>query len=237
MKKLIYNIAILSLVSVALFNCEENEDFVFENKDGIYFNVQDSLYYSFIGNFDESSIVEIPINIMGDAADMDRSYKVIVDEANTNAQEDLHYKALDDSYTFGADKFTDYLNLTVYNRDAALETENRYITLKIIPSDDFDLGYSDKLELKVYITNQIIKPSYWDVFLDLYFGEYSKVKHNIAISIMGHNFPLLEEEALNEDNGYSYSYWQIQGRITAQYFIDNEVYDENGNRIFPWPVF
>lgn len=237
MKKLTYYIAVISITLVTAVSCENTQDFVYDDKDSVYFDVTDSLYYSFTGNFEETTTINIPIKVMGDASDMDRSFKVIIDEANTTAQEGLHYKALEDSYTFGADLFTDYLSLEVYNKDDALLTQNRLITLKLEPTDDFNLGYSSKRELKVYITNQIIRPSYWDNFLDLYFGEYSRVKHNIAISIMGHDFPLLEEEALNQDNGYSYSYWQIQGRATAQYFIENEVYDENGNLILPWPVF
>jgi hypothetical protein len=237
MKKLIFNITMLSLVLVAFFSCDNTSDFVYNEKDAVYFSVSDSIYYSFIGNLENSNTIEIPINIMGDASSMDRTYKVIVDQENTTAQVGLHYKALDESYTFGADLFTDNLSLEVYKTDPALETEDRVITLQLVASDDFDLGYTDKLELKVYITNQIIKPSYWDNFLDLYFGEYSKVKHNIAISIMGHDFPYLESEAISTDAGYGYGYWTVQGRITSQYFVENEVYDENGARIYPWPVY
>ncbi|MBD0837013.1 DUF4843 domain-containing protein [Aestuariibaculum suncheonense] len=236
MKKLIFNIITLGLVMAAVFSCD-NDEFVYHEKDGVYFNVTDSVYYSFKGKTTSSDTLKIPVKIMGDVSDLDRSFKVMIDQENTTAEEGIHYKALDETYTFSANKFTEDLELVVYKDDPALLTEDRIIALKLLPTNDFNLGYTDKIELKVYITNQIIKPSYWDDFLDLYFGEYSKVKHNMAITVMGHDFPYLRSEAISVTAGYGYGYWQSQGRATVTYFIENEVYDENGNRIYPWSVF
>ncbi len=71
--------------------------------------------------------------------------------------------------------------------------------------------------------------------LALYFGVYSKVKHNISIKLLGHDFPLTLTQAINEP--YSFGYWSVAGRAVCQYVIENEVYDEDGNRIMPWSTF
>ena len=61
------------------------------------------------------------------------------------------------------------------------------------------------------ITNQLVKPAYWDMPLALYFGEYSKVKHQRCILLMGHDFPLTKEELIGWGGLNYYSYWMQQG--------------------------
>jgi hypothetical protein len=69
--------------------------------------------------------------------------------------------------------------------------------------------------------------------LVIYYGPYSRVKHDICIALQGHDFPeTLQQFAAPP---YSIGYWMSQGRIAAKYFTDNIVYDENGNQILSWP--
>lgn len=239
MKKYIYITSILIFIIASLSSCD-NDNMVFHEKNGLYFVTEkgvDSIYYSFLGRTIEMDTLNIPIEVMGVATDNDRNYKIEIDNELTTAEEGLHYKKLSESYVFGANKFKDYFKLIVSQEDPALTTEDKIITLKIIASDDFDPGYKDRATLKIYVTNKLIKPSYWDELLFIYFGEYSKVKHELAIGIMGHDFPSLMSEATSDSGEYGYSYWMIQGRALASYIIDNEVFDENGNKIYPWPVF
>lgn len=237
MKKYVLSISVLVLIMSFFYNCEK-DNLIFDQKDGIYFvkeNANDSIYYSFIGKLEETQVLQIPIRVMGDASDTDRTYKMEVDLENTTAQEGLHYEKLKDEYIFKAGNFSDNFEIVLSNQDPLLETESRVITLNFLPSKDFDLGYTDKTSIKVYITNQLIKPNYWDNLLFRYFNVYSKVKHNIAINIMGHDFPPTRGQAISSP--YGYVYFANKGRVLADYFSKNEVYDENGNRIYTWPPF
>lgn len=230
--------SVLVFLIASLYSCD-NDNMVFHEKNGLYFETDkevDSIYYSFLGRTLDLDTLNIPVVVMGSAMDKNRNYKVEVVQNLTTAKEGLHYKKLSESYVFGANKFKDYFQMVVSQEDPDLTMEDKIITLKIVESDDFDTGYKDRTTLKIYITNKLIKPSYWDNFLFIFFGEYSKVKHELAIGLMGHDFPFLMSEATSPSAEHGITYWMIQGRALASYIIDNEVFDENGNKIYPWPV-
>lgn len=124
------------------------------------------------------------------------------------------------------------MNVPIYiSEQPDLETETVSLDFSIVEDEVFSIGYIDRNRIRYFITNQLIKPSYWDSTLDLYFGEYSKVKHQVCVDIMGIDFPL------KEDDDSDYGYWMRVGRTAAMYFALNEVYDENGNRIETWDPF
>ena len=230
---------LLILFAVSAFlSCQKNEDLIFDSKPGLYFALEDdidSLTYSLLGNISDKDTVRIPVKIMGNALNYDGNFRVQVVASGTTAQVGQHYTALNDSYVFEAGKFMQDFEIEVSKSDPDLETQSKSITLQILESDDFSVGYTKSSVLKLIITNQIIKPSYWAMPMALYFGEYSKVKHNIIIKILGHDFPLTFSQAINPP--YSFGYWSVAGRATCQYVIENDVYDENGNKIMPWSTF
>ena len=240
MIKLIFKSSLVALLLVMFSSCEQDVN-NFAGKEGIYFNATDgsidSLYFSFLGKISDVDTINIPVKVMGNALSTDGTYKVVIDEEKTTAVEGVHYKKLEESYVFPANKFGTDFKLIVNRDDPALLTEDRMIALKLIPSENFDLGYSNRVNLRVFITNRLIKPSYWDTYLYIYFGEYSKVKHNIAINIQGHDFPVLESEAKSAAKGFGSTYWMVQGRAVCNYIIQNDVNDENGNKIYPWNVY
>ena len=86
-----------------------------------------------------------------------------------------------------------------------------------------------RVKMRLMITNQLVKPAYWDMPLALYFGEYSKVKHQRCILLMGHDFPLTKEELIGWGGLNYYSYWMQQGRVVCEYYATHTEYDEDGN--------
>lgn len=229
---------ILILSILALFACEKNEKLIFDSKPGLYFALEDdvdSLQYSLLGSLSDSDTVRIPLKIMGDALSYDARYKVTVVAEGTTAEVGKHYSPLSDSYIIEAGEFVKDFEIEILKADPALETESRAIVLRLVETDDFTIGYTKGSNVKLIITNQIIKPSYWDMPFSLYFGEYSKVKHNVIINILGHDFPLTLSQAFRAP--YSSGYWMVAGRAACQYFIENDVNDESGKKILPWSTF
>lgn len=223
---------------MTLFSCQKNESLIFDSKPGLYFGFEDdvdSLTFSMLGSITDRDTVRIPLKIMGNAINYDGKFKLEVVESATTAQVGKHYTALSNSYIFEAGIFVKDFELEVFKSDPDLEKESKSITLKIIESEDFGIGYTKNSIIKIMITNQIVKPVYWDMPLALYFGAYSKVKHNLIINILGHDFPLTLDQAINPP--YSFSYWMVGGRAVCQYVIENDVYDENNNKIMPWVTF
>lgn len=233
MKNLI-STAFIFLVITAI-SCKKNEIIKYQEKPAVYFtNLPDgdSLVYSFIGKTVTTDTLYLDMKLLGDNLLSAKKYKVEVNEAMTTAEAGVHYKILDDFYTFPAAVFATKLPVIIYNTDESLKTKSVSLTLTIKSTEELNTGYPTKINAHIVITNQLIKPSYWNGLLVIFYGEYSKVKHTICIQLQGHDFPVTQNLAM--DPPYGIAYWMSYGRVAAKYFTDNVVYDENGNRILPW---
>lgn len=216
---------IISLI-IVLSSCSENERLTYNDKSAVYFNA-DSIVFSFTMVKDDSAVMDIPVRLLGLQSENERKIFVRVTE-NSSAVEGKDYKSLNDYYILPANNYEMSIPLTLMcNTD--LDTQHKVLELELLASDDFDIAFPSKAVYKISFTNQLIEPSYWDDKLYNYFGEYSKVKHQVCVDIMGHDFPL------KFDNNYQY-YMRI-GRAAALYFTINKVEDENGELIQPWDPF
>lgn len=236
LKKMKINILYIGIFLITCIGCKRNEIALYAEKPALYFtNItdQDSVMYSFAGKSLETDTIYIDLKLLGSKLNQDLKYKVQVNPANTSAIESLHFKKLADYYFFPSQVFDSKLPLIIYNKDEELANRSVRISLDIISTDDIDAGYPNRTTATIVVTNQLIKPNYWDNLLFIYYGPYSKVKHEICIRLQGHDF--VETLELAGQPPYSFGYWMSQGRVAAKYFTDNVVYDENKNQILPWP--
>ena len=221
-------------LAVSAMSCETDR-ITYSEKDALYFDLEnetDSIYFSLAGTLGDTDTLKIPVQVLGNIADSNRQYRVSVDASQTTAEEGLHYEKLPEYYEFPANEIEGFMEIVLSKTDTSLNSIDKVLALSIEESDDFAPGFTEKANLKVYFTNKLVKPDYWDFPLVFYFDEYSKAKHEIAISVMGHDFPPTLAEATTAP--YSYTYWAIQGRAVCSYIIENEPVDENGNKIQPW---
>lgn len=237
MKPSIITIAIVYLLILAS-GCSKNEMIVYEEKPSVYFSEisnEDSLVYSFAGKTIASDTIYLDLKLLGNKLKANKKYKIQVNDAGTTAKESLHYKKIEEFYSFPVDEFATKLPIIVYNTDPALANKSVALSLSIVSTDELNKGYPTNTTAHIIITNQLVKPIYWDDLLIIYYGEYSKVKHEICIRLQGHDFS--PTQAIATAPPYSYAYWMSYGRVAAKYFADNVVYDENDNRIMPWAAF
>lgn len=233
--KTLINTSLLFLVVISFSNCEKNEIIKYNEKPAVYFsnlNDDDSLVYSFVGKSVTTDTLYLDMKLLGEKLPSAKKYKVHVNEAMTTAKVSVHYKKMDDFYTFPAGTFDAKLPVIIYNTDELLKTKSVMLTLTLESTGELNTGYPTKINAHIVITNQLIKPNYWDGLLVIFYGEYSKVKHKICIELQGHDFPPTQDDAFNPP--YGISYWMSYGRVASKYFTDHIVYDENGNRIMPW---
>jgi Domain of unknown function (DUF4843) len=229
-------IVLIVIASLALFSCSQNERMLYEEKPAVYFadmsNEADSVVFTFTTTAEDEATVNLKVTLLG-ALYEDRMYSVVVNPGST-AKEGVHYEALQEEYTYTAGKTSVNLPIRVmYNSD--LDNNIVVLSVSLVANDQMDVGYPDKLTARIMLTNQLVKPSYWDSLLSFYFGEYSKVKHQILTDIMGHDFPATKAETEYYGDEYSiYGYWMHAGREAAEYFAKHTVYDENGNVIATW---
>ena len=135
--------------------------------------------------------------------------------------------------------YRDFINAFGEQPKESDELDDKIVTLALTlePDDGLTLAYTDRVHVRILITNQLIRPSYWDMPLSLYFGPYSKAKHQKCIEIMGHDFPLKEEDLMDYNGVSGYSYWMRAGRQVCNYYATHTEYDENGDLIAPWDPF
>lgn len=208
------------LIGFSLWGCQENERMLYEEKPAVYFSTvteKDSISYSFASGLKDEDVVSIPVRIIGTSIDKERTIAVEVDPVST-AKEGVHYKDLSKSVALKAGDVEANVKITVMNKD--LEKGDVKLILNLKPSDDFDLGYTGSLKAKLVITDQLVKPSYWDMPLSLYYGTYSKAKHRLCIQLQGFDFP----EAMDYSIVTSYMSY---GRIVYNYLVQTPIWDED----------
>lgn len=202
-----------------LAGCQENDRMIYEEKPAVYFSSvteEDSISYSFAAGLTNEDVVNIPIRIIGEQVSYERKIALYADPSST-AVEGVQYKELPTEVTLPAGDVETNIPVTVMNNE--LENGDVRLIINLKSNDDFDLGYSGQLRAKLVITNQLVKPSYWDMPLKLYYGEYTKAKHQLCIQIQGFDFP--------EKLDYNYvTEYMSYGRLVYNYLLKTPIWDE-----------
>lgn len=221
MKKLLITVSFSVALGLAFVGCEENERMVYSSPCAVYFSEttsEDSLQYSFASGLKEIDTVSIPVKIIGEKVPYLRHIQVEVDKSST-AQENLHYNLSSTVVPLPAGEVKTDVEVVVFDKDKSLEHESVELLLHLRANDDFVLGFPEQLSARLIITKQLIKPSYWDMPLSLYYGSYTKAKHRLCIQVQGFDFP----ETFNLDKvGDFISY----GRMVYNSLLRNPLWDE-----------
>lgn len=231
MKKIVI---LISLLTLGLVSCSENERMIYNDKVALYFGnatSKDSVNFSFTMTKELQAELFVTVKIMGQTATADRAFQ-LASAPSTTAIEGVHYKKLEDHYIIPANRTIATIPITLL-KTGDLDDHTFKLDLVILPNNDFKLGYDDYQLFQIRTTNMLVKPSYWASPLEMYFGVYSKVKHQKCIDIMGHDFELVKDS--NPD--HSVQYYMRQGRELATYFALNPTLDENGDLIETWSPF
>lgn len=220
------------------YACSENDRMVYDSKPSVYFadlnSGADSVVYSFTATPKMKDTVYFKVKLLGFTS-IDREYRVKINPEST-AEVGVHYEALKGMYIYPAGKEFVLLPICIM-KSPDLDTSIVTLSFRLETTEYLDAEYLNQISGRLIVTNQQVKPEYWDTLFYLYFGEYSKVKHRICAIIMGHDFPLTKEETLGWGGLSYYAYWMHAGRDAAAYFAENEVYDENGRKIEAWEPF
>ena len=229
MKKLKYIFFSLCVTVLTLGACTKNERLIFNEKQSLYFTDftdTDSLIYSFTMTEENIDTINVNITLLGQPLKEDTPYSVTV-LPNSTAKEGIHYKPFVDNYIIKKGTVETTLPIIVQKSEDLL-TSTVELAIQIKHNEIFGEAFIHKNLFRLQITNQLIQPSYWNNLLNFYFGDYSKVKHQKCIDIMGHDFPILLSQIID------YGYYMRAGRKAASYFAENKTLDENGQTISVW---
>lgn len=219
MKKIYLHSLWMALLLLGTVSCQENERMIYAEKAAVYFSSvteKDSISYSFAAGLTDEDVVSIPVKIIGEQVSYDRKIALSVDPAST-AEEGTQYKNLPTELVLPAGAVETNINITVMNN--RLDEGDVKLILNLKTNDDFDLGYEGQHKAKLIITNQLVKPSYWDMPLSLYYGSYTKAKHQLCIQIQGFDFPAEMDYAYVSD-------YMSYGRLVYNYLLKTPLWDE-----------
>ena len=203
----------------------------------------DSLNYTFVDKNSSVTMdtVWLPVRIAGYTAGQDRPIKLVVASAGTTAIAGTHYKLL--NYVMPKDSFQTSLGVVLI-RDPSLQDTSVVLNLQLQPSTDFpvlmkdtlmgDGDYYSRNNIRIIITDRLIKPSNWDTYLVNFFGAYSEVKFRFIAGVLGvSSFPNTGPNALK------YPQLQYYQTVVRNALIDynaahGPLIDENGSPVtFP----
>jgi len=191
----IYLLTIL-IATVGLSACEKGLE-PYHGDSSVYFrnnkvNAVDSGFLTF-GFSDPSvrdSVISIPVSAMGMTSTSDRPFKLVVNDSST-ARAGVHYEALSGtSIPAGAVATTIKLKLL---RTSDMQTAPVSIILQLLPNEHFQTsvgsfsngsGKSSATRFKLWITDIMTKPKYWDAG---YMGGFSRKKVYLTASVLGLN--------------------------------------------------
>ena len=221
MKKILNVIGVSVTLGLLFTGCEENERMLYSAPSAVYFSEmtsEDSLQYSFASGLKEMDTVSIPLMIIGEKVSYPRQIQVEVDASST-AQENVHYKLSSTVIKLPAGEVNAAVPVVVMDNDESLEFGSVVLVLNLKANEDFVLGFPEQLSARLIITKQLVKPSYWEMPLSLYYGRYSKAKHRLCIQVQGFDFP----ESFDMDKvGDFISY----GRMVYNSLLRNPLWDE-----------
>ena len=222
------------LFSAMVCACDDSNEKMYSGDSTLYLDLSstelDSVVCSFVGTSENRKLLNIPVEITGYSAPVDRSFGLRVDEENTTAVAGKHYEALLDQYVLEKDAYGVNIPVTIlYSGD--LDSVIVRLVLELVPGSGFSAGIPYRQKVTISISNQLPEVVYWDAIYRPYFGEYRKVKHRYMLSE-------LKLERLEDSVDFYYSMddklWTAYGLHMNNYFAEHEIYDEYGNLIEPW---
>ncbi len=137
----------------------------------------DSIVYSFALYPDqEEGIVEIPFKLVGLASGQAREVKVEVVKEETTAKENDNFVV--ETSELPADSIKATLKIRV-KKTSELEDKDLVVKFRLGSNDYFAAAPVDENMYRIVLTNRLTKPKGWP------FGDYSRVKHQFVIQILG----------------------------------------------------
>lgn len=143
-------------------------------KDGIYFILQDSFEYKFNSvNLQDSMQVGAEIHLLGLPQDYDREIEVELIDSLTTAVKDIHFR-FENKAILKAGELETRVSLTFYRtRDPELYTKRLCVGYRVKENEYFRLvpGMVSPTFRAILITEQVARPIWWS---NTYLGPYSE---------------------------------------------------------------
>lgn len=162
-------------------SCKKDEITSFSANSAVNF-IGKTVDYSFLGNPENEYIQEVPVEIIGDAADHDREFNVVVvnDESTTAAVD--QYQIIGGIIKAG--EFKGKLSVKLINSDELNATKVN-LKVRLVDSEDFRAGNVETREFIIGWTNLIVLPTPWTYYGAFFSTSSSLNAYRIIVETTG----------------------------------------------------
>lgn len=179
-------IFILTILFSVFYSCNEDKLDTYDAERYIYFSntSTDSIVESFFFYPDVNSLEKrIEIGYAGKEITGNLKYRIEVDQDLTTASAGDYSFSNEQVWETGKDKDTLVLTL---NKTPNLDDKQVRLVLKIVASDDFNVGPLSNTRLIINVTSMAIPPTWWNYIIEAaYLGKYSEAKYAEFIKATG----------------------------------------------------
>ena len=208
-------IVLLCLCIAALLSgaCNHNDSFIYKGRHGINFVsahrdvALGSLPYSIA-----DTTLAVPLEITGFSAAQPQTYRLEIDELQTNATQGIHFEPFALERTVAARAYHDTLYIKVHRR--SLDDQTRYqLTIRIASSSPLPLGIEELKSTRITFNNRLDKPQWWSQ-LTYWLGEYDVRKYQKFIEYNG--TPITEADIADRKYSILRIFKQVKSFFEAQ---------------------
>lgn len=180
---MIKNLIIVLVMAIGIASCTKKDITAFKSADAVNFidTTVVAYEYSFLGNPSPEYVYELPVRIIGNAVDRDRTFNAeVVKDSATTAPDNL-YEILGGYVKAG--QYRGFLRIRLRNA-AALATSKVSLRVKLTASPDFEVGHADKNRFIVRWTEQVVVPS-WSIYRFYFTSAASTRAYKLIVQTTG----------------------------------------------------
>jgi len=169
---------------IALASCSKDDALLYSEAPSVYvYNTPDSTDYTFATSAVSklTDTIRIEFRIIGKSSSADRTIQ-LEPKAGATAKAGYHYKI--GTAVIKANEFSTIVPVYLF-RKAGLKDSTVKVSFQVKENADFKLGYADKLDYRLSITDILSKPTIWDGAWAPYFGTYSEIKFRFLLEATG----------------------------------------------------
>jgi hypothetical protein len=242
---------VCALILSALFaTCKQNEPMDFSDDGRIYFYEHDvslsssaarvyekNFSFAVLSDSKIEAETKLDVRIMGRVSGRDRTFRARVVADSSSANVEQYYNLREGVVKAG--EIDSYLPVTLH-RTPNMKDEIVKLYFEIVPTNDFG-GNVHNGAFILWVSDMLMKPSTWTLFIDQYLGTYSANKYKFVIEILGiTEFPFTRSNTSPVEGSYTPPQMQaFNMKLKEAYEIHlrtaGPIYDEvTGNEItFP----
>lgn len=184
--KTILKYLVVVVLGISVIACAKDEIDAFQGTDGVTFLPETEtkkyeITYSFLGNESGEYIQEVPVQVIGKAAEQDRYFSVTTVEGEMTTAAEDQYEIVEG--VVKANEYQGVLKVKLFNSEA-LSNETISVSLQLKDSNDFSSGVAETNMFTLSWTNKIVVPS-WTYYRYFFTSVASTAAYRAIVTATG----------------------------------------------------